>query len=280
MVFTDLRPEEKEAFFSVLDEYFLQRPHLLPSPSPSSDQPAAAGRKAASFVGRTLASNPQATAALVSSALRQGPKTGATTTANAGIDSAAVQLASNPRFTSALTSALTSPTPTSPPPPAPNPPSHAPTPSGLQTHKSLGSLSTDSTSSFLTSTAQGVWNYKKPKPAPPPAAKPASVPGERAEHALAAKYGPPPKRTVPHQAEAPPPQEEAEHPPPPPVPVPAAGEQEFVEALYAYQGDPATDLSLLAGERLVLLERTSTDWWTGEKEGRRGLFPASYVKVL
>jgi len=55
---------------------------------------------------------------------------------------------------------------------------------------------------------------------------------------------------------------------------------EWVEALYDFNSTDATDLSLRAGDQLLLVERTSDDWWTGELNGKSGLFPAAYVKTL
>lgn len=60
------------------------------------------------------------------------------------------------------------------------------------------------------------------------------------------------------------------------------------------------DLELKEGQRVLVIERTSNDWcvssfrsdrhlhiveclpfrWTGEFDGKKGLFPASYVKLL
>jgi abl interactor 2 len=42
----------------------------------------------------------------------------------------------------------------------------------------------------------------------------------------------------------------------------------------------AEDINVRAGEKLIIVERTSDDWWTGETNGRRGLLPASYVRIL
>jgi hypothetical protein len=43
--------------------------------------------------------------------------------------------------------------------------------------------------------------------------------------------------------------------------------------------DPA-DLSITTGERLLITERNSKDWWTAESDSGRGLVPAAYVKAL
>lgn len=109
-------------------------------------------------------------------------------------------------------------------------------------------------------------------------------------------------------------------PPPPPPPRPAQEEPEpegeWAEAVYEYSSevrsisksivvvssydimiqDPG-DLPLQEGQRVLIVERTSDDWlvnsltlvtellltfcrWTGEYQGRRGLVPASYMKVF
>ena len=43
--------------------------------------------------------------------------------------------------------------------------------------------------------------------------------------------------------------------------------------------DP-TDLSIKAGERLLITERNSKDWWTAESDNGRGLVPAAYIKMV
>lgn len=57
-------------------------------------------------------------------------------------------------------------------------------------------------------------------------------------------------------------------------------EGEWAEAVYEYTSDDPGDLPLHEGQRILVTERTSDDWWTAEYEGRRGLVPASYIKVL
>lgn len=53
----------------------------------------------------------------------------------------------------------------------------------------------------------------------------------------------------------------------------------FVDADVSCVQDP-TDLSITAGERLLITERNSKDWWTAESDNGQGLIPAAYVKVL
>jgi len=69
-------------------------------------------------------------------------------------------------------------------------------------------------------------------------------------------------------------------PPPPAAPPPAKVQGEWVEALYDYDSGEPGDLMVKEGQRILLVERTSDDWWTGEINGSKGLFPASYVKLL
>jgi len=57
-------------------------------------------------------------------------------------------------------------------------------------------------------------------------------------------------------------------------------EGEWVEALYDYESGDAGDLVVHANDRIRILKRDSDDWWSGEIDGRTGLFPASYVKAL
>ncbi len=49
-----------------------------------------------------------------------------------------------------------------------------------------------------------------------------------------------------------------------------------------YPKSEAEDLELAKGERLVLIEKISDDWWRGRTmDGHReGIVPATYVKVL
>jgi len=70
--------------------------------------------------------------------------------------------------------------------------------------------------------------------------------------------------------------------PPPPAASPPLREEhgEWVEALYDYDSGETGDLKLKEGQRILLIEKSSDDWWTGEVDGDKGLFPATYVKVL
>lgn len=53
-------------------------------------------------------------------------------------------------------------------------------------------------------------------------------------------------------------------------------------ALYDFVGQEAEDLSFRVGDRIEILKRTveANDWWTGALNGRRGVFPGTYVRIL
>jgi hypothetical protein len=50
--------------------------------------------------------------------------------------------------------------------------------------------------------------------------------------------------------------------------------------LYDYTGRTEKELNLKKGQRIVVLEKMDSGWWSGEGDGKRGLFPGSYVKEL
>jgi hypothetical protein len=49
-------------------------------------------------------------------------------------------------------------------------------------------------------------------------------------------------------------------------------------ALFDYGAAQADELSFRAGDVIKLVEETDAEWWTGELDGKRGLFPVSYVE--
>ncbi|KAK0462821.1 uncharacterized protein EV420DRAFT_1745424 [Desarmillaria tabescens] len=51
------------------------------------------------------------------------------------------------------------------------------------------------------------------------------------------------------------------------------------KALWAYNLDP-DDLSFAAGDIITVIEETNADWWLGEHNGCRALFPANYVEKI
>lgn len=50
-------------------------------------------------------------------------------------------------------------------------------------------------------------------------------------------------------------------------------------ALYPFQGQDASELTFQFNEEIIVL-RQGGEWWEGELNGRRGLFPSNYVKLV
>jgi regulator of replication initiation timing len=71
-------------------------------------------------------------------------------------------------------------------------------------------------------------------------------------------------------------------PPPPPKRVPSTQPEEYVVALYTFDGQGAGDLAFREGDRIKIVKKTDTaqDWWVGELGGKRGNFPANYCKSV
>jgi len=289
MVFSNLQPHEKDAFFSLLDEYFSARPEIFANAA-QSDGPASASTAqgaAVSAVGRAMASNPEATAKFMSAGLRQvansrtavsgGPGSSANASAGAGAsDNEVPNMAGRVAAASLAFSNSRNNHPTSSsagPPPVAEKPSN-----NLVSVKKFGeSVDMSSTKNFFGSLRN--------KPASPPqvAVPPAFAPKQN-------NFGPPPRRgvsssgTAPDPAATPPPpapRYQPRHEEPEPEEEEEEGEAgEWAEALYEYNSGEAGDLKVEEGDRILVVERTSDDWWTGEVNGKKGLFPASYVKLL
>ncbi|GAA5914097.1 SH3 domain-containing protein [Sporobolomyces salmoneus] len=66
-------------------------------------------------------------------------------------------------------------------------------------------------------------------------------------------------------------------PTPPPVQQ-REEEGQWCTALYDYKSTDPDDLSFREGDRIRLIEVVSDDWWKGELEGRRGIFPSNYAQ--
>ncbi|CCM03978.1 uncharacterized protein FIBRA_06134 [Fibroporia radiculosa] len=140
----------------------------------------------------------------------------------------------------------------------------------LPTQRKFGDVDVSSGKAMFSSLRNSTAN----KAATPPQVAP---PTPSAFGAKKNAFAPPPSRTSAAN--------KTPSPPPPPAP-PArpqredAVEGEWAEALYDYSSDDPGDLTIQEGQRLVIVEKSSDDWWTGEVDGRRGLVPATYVKML
>ncbi|KAG8743683.1 hypothetical protein FRC10_011556 [Ceratobasidium sp. 414] len=199
-MFSRLTDEDKQAFFELLDEYFASRPHLFPQGAAHADNPLMSPPvgAAAGAVHRTMASNPQATASMISAGLMGIPKTSQYGAAsNPAVANAAGRFAA-----SSIASSYGTGTPAqakSPPAPPkrniggndepPNTDRSAPSGglgglSGLS--KRFGEVDTSSVRSAITSFRSG-----KPAPAPASATLPPAFSGPKRN------FAPPPARRVP-----------------------------------------------------------------------------------
>ncbi|KAI5967289.1 bzz1 [Candida margitis] len=70
--------------------------------------------------------------------------------------------------------------------------------------------------------------------------------------------------------------------PPPVAPKKGAKRVQYLEALYDYTADGDDELSIQAGDRIILVEDDTdgSGWTEGELNGEKGMFPTSYVKRI
>ncbi|GJE84802.1 SH3 domain-containing protein [Phanerochaete sordida] len=304
MVFADLDSSEKDAFFALLDEYFASRPDVFGAlagedvasssqaqPPPVNPLHNAAGRAAASAIHNafTAHSKPSPEPTFTEPSWRRTSNTSSPEVSSATVSNAAGRVAAAaamfgspaspaapPRPPPRRVSSSASPPeqyetpPARPPPVAPRPPASA---ASLVQQKKFGDVDLTSGKNMYLSIRHGTAN-KTATPPPVAAPVPAALPH------IKNSFAPPPRR-VPSAVSSPKSESKASPPPPPPPPRPQPEpEGEWAEAMYEYTSDDPGDLPLEEGQRVLIIERTSDDWWTGEYEGRRGLVPASYVKVL
>lgn len=177
--------------------------------------------------------------------------------------------------------------------------------------RKISDLDVSSKGGFLRSVRNGSSNKNPPSIAPP-------IPG--ALGPPKSDYGPPPVRRAPSSTSLSSSRATLNPSPPasvrsvsggvrkiPPVPKAIHGEPEEMEeeeqgewadVLYDYNSgvsafhphvegrhsacsfQEATDLAVEAGDRILVVERSSEDWWKGELNGKTGLFPSSYVRLL
>ncbi|CAA7262678.1 unnamed protein product [Cyclocybe aegerita] len=60
---------------------------------------------------------------------------------------------------------------------------------------------------------------------------------------------------------------------------PSMQDRKLVRALYDFSGS-SDELSFKAGSEIVVVQEVLDDWWMGEVNGQRGIFPASYTEVV
>ncbi|KAI0722017.1 SH3 domain-containing protein [Cerioporus squamosus] len=272
MVFTRLTPADKDAFFALLDEYFASRPDLF-----GNGASGAAGKAAAASVVQSVLSSPPAvpatngwrrpdsaaTAEISSSVGRVAAAAAALRASNGGADPTPGQNGSPRPPPRRNTSSSEEPA-------TPAQPEHA----RLVPQRRFGDVDMSSGKNMLSS----IRNSTAAKHATPAQIAPPTPPAFQRKN----DFAPPPRRVPSTSASTPSPAASPAPPAPPALPRRNTQQEEgeWAEALYDYHSEDPGDLDLQEGVRVLVLERTSDDWWTGEIDGQRGLIPAAYVKVL
>ncbi|KAF5364166.1 hypothetical protein D9756_000941 [Leucocoprinus leucothites] len=127
--------------------------------------------------------------------------------------------------------------------------------SGLASVKKFGDVDVTSGKNFFGSIRNSSSNPPKSSFQHTPSSAADNIPSAFPPRNSASKFGPPPTRA----AAAPP-------PPPPrqpePEPEDEQGPGEWAESLYDFDSPEAGDLDLKEGQRVLVIERTSDDWWT------------------
>ncbi|CDZ97508.1 Tyrosine kinases [Phaffia rhodozyma] len=266
-MFANISHADKLAVFALLDEYFESRPHLAPQQPSTTSQ----------SVNVPIPSRSQISSGLtaVQSHLNRssGPVSSSTTTSTTtttnGASSPWASALSNKHVQGmvgkALGSSPSSPAATSsnakspPPPPAQSSKTRAAGSAGLVQSKTFGHVDTSSgLGAFKTM-------FKDPQAAPKP-------------------YEPP-ARTSPASSLPPPPTRRVIQPEPEPEQEPEAESDQdgdYAEALYDFAGNEPGDLPLQRKQVVLVLEKTSPDWWKARdaQTGQEGLIPAAYVKEI
>ncbi|KAI0329972.1 SH3-domain-containing protein [Cubamyces sp. BRFM 1775] len=277
MVFARLTPADKDAFFALLDEYFESRPELFKNGNGSNASAingVAAGKAAvASAFSAAAAANASTSPPPVNGWKRPDA------TANADIGNSVGRVAA---AAAALKQNGGDQVPGFLRPPArrnPSSSSEEPAPEHaklVQTRKFGGDVDVSSAKNMFSS-IRGSTAAKHATPAQVAPPTPPAFPRRN-------DFAPPPRRvpSTSGSSNASP----AANTPPPPIPRRAQQEPEpeeegeWAEALYDYHSEDPGDLDLQEGVRVLITEKTSDDWWTGEIDGQRGLVPAAYVKLL
>ncbi|KAG9317089.1 hypothetical protein JVU11DRAFT_1276 [Chiua virens] len=296
MVFTKLSVQEKEAFFGLLDEYFQSRPELFGQNSEGVSGEGLAGTgistaAATSAVQRALATAGHVATSSTSGAGGTSAKSNNPYAANmqklnvnetdvARAVSVGRVAAASLAFSAGQTASLP-PTTTTDPPSLPRRgmfhlPASVPEtrvgPPGTEVDK-LVSRKASVFDAFKTPSGGGAvippaFVHPKGTFAPPPVRRVTSDTSTTSS-ASGGGAGGAGTRTAGRQVPA----------------VPAAAEVvqgEWAEVLYDYSSEDPADLVIEADTRVFVTAKSSEDWWTGQVEGqgRKGLFPASYVKLL
>jgi len=65
------------------------------------------------------------------------------------------------------------------------------------------------------------------------------------------------------------------------TPIPEDPNQPLIgQAVADFRGSPEMELSFNKDDQILVLAKPYPDWWEGEIQGRRGLFPANFVRLI
>ncbi|GMK58827.1 hypothetical protein CspeluHIS016_0602690 [Cutaneotrichosporon spelunceum] len=247
-MFSNLSWQDKQAFFSLLDEYFESRPHLRPGAG--ADVSSSASAPAVSFTSRPSSRSP-APAAPVRKPSHSSiaASTGSATTTAPAATSGSTQSRQLGQAKGAFNEGM-----------------HKVT-SNSTIKAGLGKVGAGGLAHKFSggSTFKPTGNVPGPGERNLPPAPPRST------------VGPPPQRNLGaikggSEAWAP----EAQTPP-----APAYSAAGTARAVYDFDGGDANDLPLRAGEVVTIVAKTSPDWWTCRNDqGREGLVPGNYMAEL
>ncbi|EGG11008.1 uncharacterized protein MELLADRAFT_92433 [Melampsora larici-populina 98AG31] len=269
---SNLSSQDKQAFYSILDEYFTSRPHLFPQPHNNPNSTTTNSSSNAYSAASSIASTHPGVAA---SALRAAgvPKNVASSNNVSTVSkwsqnpkvvaasSKVSQLAgkwnpngqSNSEQDSTSTDHMTNESQVS---------SHTSRkpgtlPNGLQSsQKFMGGFVSQAEKDALKRNPSGVLGSSQPQSQKKPTFDPPPI----------RKTGPIPIPT-PSLIETEPQEEE--------------DDQEWVVALYDFEGSSDQDLSFKVHQVIKVTEHISDDWWNGQIDnGPIGMFPKTYVKPL
>ncbi|KAF8351027.1 SH3 domain-containing protein [Amanita rubescens] len=268
MVFANLQEREKDAFFSLLDEYFQSRPEI--SAALSGHAGNSNSKSSGPTIGQRLFSS-----AATAAASGGSPKPRMGGIGGGGFSSGGGRVVC--RFSSSDLVSL----------------SQADSGGELQSDATSQEQQEESLAPVAGRVAAAAAAFSQHRLSTPSGSS-SSGPGgmtnklsgvdtSSLKNALAGRTsqaGPPPAYNK-SSASAPPPV--ARRGPPQPEPE-EEEEQEpqggWADVLYDYVSDEPGDLNIRENQQILVTEKNSDDWWTGEVDGQSGLFPASYVKLL
>lgn len=271
---SNLSSQDKQAFYSILDEYFTSRPHLFPQPN-SNNNPTNTNSNSNSTTNAYSAASSIASShpGVAASALRaagvpknvastnnvstvskwsQNPKVVAASSKvsqlagkwnpNGNPSTSSEQETNHPTNESTSTNSITSRKPGT-------------LPNGLQSsQKFMGGLVSQAEKDALRTNPSGVLGASQPQAQkksnfdPPPVRKTGPIPI-------------PTPQVIEPQAEA--------------------EDEEWAVAIYDFEGSSDQDLSFKVHQVIKVTEHISDDWWNGQIDnGPIGMFPKTYVKPL